>query len=83
MHCTVLDLSNGRIENGTQIQGWAAYSAGDAAFNQYWFIKPYGEGYTIMNVRSGTYMTLSGGKLVGNTSVNTWDIMGGGIWGHQ
>jgi len=71
---TAIDLSNGETANGTRIQGWTSHTRSTEFFNQLWLIDwvPSHGYYTVRNVRSNTYMDLSGGSIQYGTDVQGW-----------
>ncbi|KAJ6494535.1 ricin B lectin domain-containing protein [Mycena sanguinolenta] len=72
---TRLDLDGGNSANGTKVQGWQALAPDAAEYqNQVWNVqydknKLGVDAYTISNVKTGTYMEISGGNTTDGTQV--------------
>ncbi|KAJ7304864.1 ricin B lectin domain-containing protein [Mycena albidolilacea] len=71
---TRCDLDGGNSANGTKVQGWGPLSPDVPEYpNQVWKVlytnKPGVDSYTISNVRTGTYIEISGGNATDGTAV--------------
>jgi len=72
-----LDMSMGSSANGNKVQGWHGLPADNAwQYDQLWLIQSLddaqGGGYTIWNLRSGTYLELSNGSNENGAQAQGW-----------
>ncbi|KAF5346630.1 hypothetical protein D9757_013559 [Collybiopsis confluens] len=75
----VIDLNGGLTANGTRVTSWAQTEWANAtqfsAANQLWLITPVpqtSDTYTVQNIRSGTFLDLSGSNSNNRTPITGW-----------
>lgn len=76
----------GLIANGTPCQGWEDASDKGSTYDQQWFISAVAgqDGiFTLVNLRSGTYLDLNNGSSTNGTQVQGWSKAGSGAKGNQ
>ena len=75
----------GGTEDGTQCQGWQAATNTIYIFDQQWLItRVLGlDGFTLCNLRGGTYLNLENGSNVNSTKVQGWSRATGGSINNQ
>jgi hypothetical protein len=76
----------GLTTNGTPCQGWQDASDIGATYDQQWFISAVAgqsDIFTLINLRSSTYLDLNNGSSTNGTQVQGWSKAGSGAEGNQ